>query len=87
MFNLDRVLHVALLKFNGVVDANVSLTMKVTRYSFCFNIEEVLGPNTFIIKFLYVCMDLEETHYIFYQHSLCIHGSRSFHKKKESLDG
>lgn len=59
MFNLDKALLVALQKFNGVIDANVSLTMKVTRYSFCFNIEEVLGPNTFIIKFLYVCMDLE----------------------------
>lgn len=66
MINLDRVLLVAILKFNGVVDANVSLTMKGTRYSLCFNIEEVLGPNTFIIKFLYVCMDLEETHFIFF---------------------
>lgn len=86
MFNLDKALLVALQKFNGVIDANVSLTMKVTRYSFCFNIEEVLGPNTFNIKFLYVCMDLEETDYIYYQHSLCIHGSRSF-QNKESLDG
>lgn len=84
MFNLDNALLVALQIFNGVIDANVSLRMKV--YSFCFNIEEVLGPNTFIIKFLYVCMDLEETDYIYYQHSLCIHGSRSF-QNKESLDG
>lgn len=59
MFNLDKALLVALQIFNGVIDANVSLRMKVN--SFCFNIEEVLGPNTFIIKFLYVCMDLEET--------------------------
>lgn len=57
MFNLDKALLVALQIFNGVIDANVSLRMKV--HSFCFNIEEVLGPNTFIIKFLYVCMDLE----------------------------
>lgn len=84
MFNHDKALLVALQIFNGVIYENVSLRIKVN--SFCFNIEEVLGPNTFIIKFLYVCMDLEETDYIYYQHSLCINASRSF-QNKESLDG
>lgn len=64
MFNFDKVLFVVLQIFNGVIDVNVFLRMKV--YLFCFNIEEVLGLNIFIIKFLYVCMDLEEIDYIYY---------------------
>lgn len=66
MINFDRVLFVVILKFNGVVDVNVFLMMKGIWYLFCFNIEEVLGLNIFIIKFLYVCMDLEEIYYIYY---------------------